>query len=122
MRKMNKHSIVAASAVGIPSYIRSVGDVLTPVDREYLRQKLDQKLAKFAPAVHRTSVRVEDVNGPRGGVDKRCRIKVALAGLPTVIIEDHHQSLKGAMDKALARTERAVRRTTERRRSKPLKA
>ena len=119
---MNKRSADTALSAGIPTYIRSVGDILKAADREYLRHKLDQKLAKFAPSVHRTSVRVEDVNGERGGIDKRCRIKVVLAGMPTVVVEDHHESLKGAMDRALARTERTVRRATERRRSKPLKA
>ncbi len=118
---MEKSSAGSASAATIPSYIRSVGDVLKPADREYLRSKLDQKLGKFAPAVHRTSVRVEDVNGPRGGVDKRCRIKVVLVGLPTVVVEDHHQSVKGAMDAALARMERTVRKATDRRRTRPLK-
>lgn len=118
---MDKHSVGSTSPAEIPSYIRSVGDVLSPADREYLRHKLDQKLGKFAAAVYRTSVRVEDVNGRRGGVDKRCRIKVVLVGLPTVVVEDHHQSLKGAMDRALARMERTVRKATDRRRSKPLK-
>ncbi len=117
---MNKQSAGGATAAGVPSYIRSVGDVLQPADRGYLRQKLGQKLGKFAPAVYRTSVRVEDVNGPRGGVDKRCRIKVVLVGLPTVVVEEHHQSLKGAIDKALARMERTVRRATGRRRSRSL--
>lgn len=117
---MNKRNVGGATAAAVPSYIRSVDDVLKPGDREYVRHKLRQKLDKFAPAVHRTSVRVEDVNGPRGGVDKRCRIKVVLVGLPTVVVEDHHPSLKGAMDKALARVERTVRRAIERRRSKPL--
>lgn len=114
---MNKRSVGGATASGVPSYIRSVGDALKPADREYLKQKLDQKLGKFDPAVFRTSVRVEDVNGPRGGHDKRCRIKVVLNGLPTVVVEAHSQTLKGAMDTALARMERSVRGATERRRS-----
>lgn len=118
---MKKDSAGSASAVGIPTYIRSVDGVLTPADREYLRHKLGHKLGKFAPAVQRVSARVEDVNGTRGGIDKRCRIKVVMTGLPTVVAEDHHESLKGAMDSALARMERTVRRATERRRLKPKK-
>lgn len=111
----NQQSADTMSAARIPSYIRSVDDVLKPADRQYLKLKLDQKLGKFAPSVHRLSVRVEDINGPRGGIDKRCRIKVVLNGLPSVVVEEHHESLKGAMDGALNRTERAVRRATERR-------
>ena len=115
---MNKRSNSRTPAAGVPSYIRAVGDVLDSADREYLKRKLDQKLGKFATAVHRTSVRVEDINGARGGIDKRCRIKVVLNGLPTVVVEEHHASVKGAMDNALARMERSVRSATGRRRAK----
>src|SRR5690606_16737350 len=52
-----------------PAYIRSVGGVLDEADKDYLRRKLGRKLGKFASSITRTSVRVEDVNGPRGGVD-----------------------------------------------------
>ncbi|HNP65878.1 MAG TPA: HPF/RaiA family ribosome-associated protein, partial [Woeseiaceae bacterium] len=94
------------SAVGTPTYIRSVDSALSAEDRQYLRLKLGQKLHKFAPAVVRSSVRVEDVNGPRGGIDKRCRIKVVLRGLPSVVVEELHQSQRDAIDGALPRMER----------------
>lgn len=118
---MTKQRTENASASDIPAYIRSVGPVLDSGDRQYLRRKLGQKLSKFAPAVERTSVRVEDLNGPRGGIDKLCRIKVVLRGLPSVVVEERHTSLQGAIDGALTRMERAVRRATDRRRKEPLK-
>lgn len=98
---MKKCSADTASAAVIPSCIRSVGDILKPADRDYLRHNLDQKLAKFAPAVHRTSGRVEDVNGSRGGVDKSCLITVVLTRLLKAVVENHHGPLKDSMDKAL---------------------
>ncbi len=118
---MKKQSADNASASETPAYIRSVGPVLSAEDRQYLRRKLGQKLSKFTPAVERTSVRVEDLNGPRGGIDKLCRIKVVLRGLPSVVVEERHASLQAAMDGALIRMERAVRRATDRRRTEPLK-
>lgn len=118
---MKKKSAGRVPAAEIPIYIRSVDSVLGSENRQYLRLKLRQKLRKFAPAVERSSARVEDVNGPRGGIDKRCRIKVVLHGLPSVVAEEQTESLKTAMDGALTRMERAVRRATERRRKKPLK-
>lgn len=107
--------------IGTPTYIRSVDSVLSSADRLYLKRKLGQKLHKFAPDVIRSSVRVEDINGPRGGVDKRCRIKVVLRGLPSVVVEELNESLQAAMDGALSRMERTVRRATERRRQKHTK-
>ena len=63
-------------------------------------------------------MRVKDVNGLRGGVDKACRIKVALSGLPSVVVTEQHASLQAAIDRALRRVEVAVRRGVQRRRMK----
>lgn len=111
-----KRTAGRTSAEETPAYIRAPGAVIDAADKDYLRRKLGRKLGKFAGAIERTSVRVEDVNGPRGGIDKRCRIKVVVSGLPSVVIEERHHSVQAAMDRALARTERAVRQTLQRRR------
>jgi hypothetical protein len=76
-----RHKVGRTVATQIPSYIRSMGSVLDADHKEYLQRKLARMLAKFGPAVERTSVRLEDVNGPRGGIDKRCQVKVVLKGL-----------------------------------------
>lgn len=109
------------AVTSIPAYIRSIGAGLDSADRDYLRRKLGRRLGKFAEVIERVSVRVQDVNGPRGGVDKRCQIKVVLSGLPSVMIDERHESTQAAMDRALARAERAVRQAVDRRRTKPLK-
>jgi ribosome-associated translation inhibitor RaiA len=98
-----------------------VGVELRQDDRDYIRRKLGMKLGKFSRSIERVSVRTKDVNGPRGGVDQVCRIKVVLSGLRSVVFESKDASLRAAIDAALAGTERAVRRTLQRRRMKPLK-
>jgi len=108
------------AAAETPAYIRSVDGALDSEDREYLRRKLGRRLGKFAPRIERTSVRVEDVNGPRGGIDKSCRIKVVLSGLPSIVVEERHHSLQAAMDRAITRTERSVRQAVQRRRARSL--
>jgi ribosome-associated translation inhibitor RaiA len=109
-RARNRHD-----ASQIPAHIRVEDAPIAQHDRDYLRRKLGTKLGKFARAVERVSVRIHDVNGPRGGVDKVCAIKVVLSGLPSVVIEERHASLQAAMDRAIGRTERAVRRSMKRR-------
>jgi hypothetical protein len=79
------------------------------------------KLGKFASSIERVSVRVEDVNGPRGGVDHACRVKVVLSGLPSIVVVEQDPSLAAAIDRALGGAERAVRRAVRRRRMKSLK-
>jgi hypothetical protein len=85
------------------------------------QRRTARMLAKFGPAVERTSVRLEDVNGPRGGIDKRRQVKVVLKGLHSVYVDERHRSVRAAMDRALARTDPAVRQALQRRRTQPLK-
>lgn len=104
-----------------PAYIRSAEGELGLQDREYIRRKLGMHLGKFSDSIERVSVRTEDVNGPRGGVDRICRIKVVLKGLPSVVYESREATLNAAVDTAIAGAERAVRRSVQRRRTKPLR-
>jgi hypothetical protein len=103
------------TSADIPAYIGAAGASLDAGDRAYIRRKLGMKLGKFARAIERVSVRVRDVNGPKGGVDKLCAIKVVLGRLPSVVVEQQHASLQGAMDGALRRIAVAVRRSVQRR-------
>jgi sigma 54 modulation/S30EA-like ribosomal protein len=105
----------------VPTYIRAEGVELEPDDRVYIRRKLGRKLGKFGSSVERISVRLEDVNGPRGGVDHQCRIKVVLSGRPSVVYEQRGASFRVVIDRAIAGAERAVRRSLLRRRMAPIK-
>ena|SRR5687767_11195693 len=105
----------------VHAHIRTFGIHVNQNTRTSIRRKLDTKFGKFARSIERMSVRLEDVNGPRGGVDHLCRIKVVLRNLPSVVYENQGASLDTAIGGALAGAERAVRRTLQRTRSKPVK-
>lgn len=117
-----KRTAGSTRAPQVPANIRVAGVGLDQNDREYIRDRLGRKLGKYAPSIERVTVRVEDVNGPRGGVDQRCRIKVVLSGLPSVVFESQSASLVASVNNALTGVERAVRRSVERRRTRPTKA
>lgn len=105
----------------VPAHIRVLGTELDESQRKYIRQELGTRLGKFSDSIERVTVRVEDANGPRGGVDQVCRIKVVLSNLPSMIFESQNVSLNTAVGEALAGAERVVRRTLQRRRMKPIK-
>lgn len=111
----------STEAQKFPVHIRATQLDLGSIERDFIRRKLGRKIGKYASSIERVSVRIEDVNGPRGGVDQSCRIKVVLRSLPSVVFESRDASLNVAVDAALSGTERAVRRALERRRTKPLK-
>ena len=82
--------------------------------REHIRTRLGRALSKHAQHIERTTVRLLDVNGPRGGVDTVCRIKVVLTGLASVVVEERGATALEAFDLAANGVPRAVGRALER--------
>ena len=119
--KALKHAGSGTRKPGIPAHIRVDGLRLDEGDREYIRRRLGEKLGRHAKSVERVTVRLRDVNGPRGGVDAQCRIKVVLNGLPSVVVEQRATAFRPALTEALADAERTVRRALQRRRMRPVR-
>ena len=120
--RASKKAVGRSPAAQVPANIRVNGVDLDAEQRAAIRQGLGKKLGKYAHAIERVSFRVSDANGPRGGVDQVCRVKVVLSGLPSVLFESQASALVDAVNGALDGTERAVRRSVQRRQTKPLKA
>ena len=76
--------------------------------REYIERKLELALNRFDHRLERIQVRLEDVNGPRGGLDKRCRLHVS--GRPSwrIHVEGAGATFHDAVDAAAARARRSV--------------
>lgn len=93
-----------------PLALRTSGVDVTPDLREDVRWRVGRRLGKFGPYIERVTVRFEDVNGPRGGVDTMCRIKVVLSGLASVVVEETASDASKAFNRADGVAERVVRR------------
>jgi hypothetical protein len=104
----------------VTAHVRVLATELDDPTCDYIRRKLGTKLSKFATSLERVSVRVIDVNGPRGGVDHLCLVKVVLSRLPSVVVERRGAQAQTAIDAAIAAVEQAVSRRVGRRRLKPL--
>jgi len=83
---------------------------------DFVTRRLYFALGRFAPQITRVTTRLGDCNGPRGGVDKRCRIVVELRGLESVLREAHADDLEAAVAAAAEGVGRGVARALERRR------
>ena len=88
--------------------------------REFIDRRLHFALGRFSPAIAHVNVRVGDVNGPRGGVDKHCKIVVKLraAGSNPIAVADNDEDLYAAVAQASNRAGRTVARAVERRQGK----
>ena len=93
-----------------PLAVRTSGVAVDPELRARIHQRLGWRLGKFAPRIERLSVRFEDVNGPRGGIDVACSIKAVIGDLPSVVVTELAANPRLAFDRAGLRVERAVRR------------
>ena len=89
------------------------GFPLTDALRNHTHTRLGFTLSHAASRIRRVDIRLSDLNGPRGGVDKRCLIELLLDGLPTVVIEDIQPDMYTAIDRAVGRAARTVMRRLE---------
>ena len=53
---------------------------------------------------------MSDVNGPRGGIDKRCQVELRTDGAGSVVIASTASDWRTALDNALARAARFLMR------------
>ncbi|WP_300455829.1 HPF/RaiA family ribosome-associated protein [Accumulibacter sp.] len=84
--------------------------------REHVERRLRFALDWAQYHVGRISVSLSDINGPRGGEDKRCRIRVVIPGAPDVAIDDTEADLYVAIDRAVDRAGRTLARRVARQR------
>jgi putative sigma-54 modulation protein len=99
--------------------IQTSGFKLTGGLREHTERRLQFALSWAVHDVRKVVVRLSDINGPRGGNDKRCYIQIPIPGRPDVVIEDTESDLYVAIDRAVERIERSVARRLERQREHP---
>lgn len=83
---------------------------LTEGLRDHIAKRLAYALSHGRDLVSSILVRLSDVNGPRGGVDKCCGIELRLKGTSAIAIDDTQADLYVAIDRAAERTRRTLER------------
>ena len=94
--------------------IHGQGLTVGPADRERVERRLGFALGRFGDRVGRVTVHLIDVNGPRGGADKRCRVVAEVPGHGAAVVEEAGADLGPLIDRATDRVGRAVRRRLDR--------
>jgi len=87
---------------------------LAPEHREQIRRRVTFALARLHPHVARVEVRLTDINGTRGGVDKQCRVLVHMTNGPSAIVEDRDSDLLTLIGRALRRAGRLAAKRVKR--------
>ena len=88
--------------------------------REYIERRIQFALQRFQ-RIAKIRVKLRDLNGPRGGVDKSCQLTIGLTAAATLIIEGRSQNAYAAIDsvvdKAFTSIVRRLKRKGRRRRN-----
>ena len=71
--------------------------------RDYAARRLDFALNRMQHNIRAVTVRISDKNGPKGGIDKRCLIKLSVPGLPDIVVAETGDNLIAAIDRAIHR-------------------
>ena len=87
-----------------------------PETREWVERRVRFALGRFVARIHRVAVMFEDINGPRGGNDQRCRVLITLVPEGNVVIDDVDSTIEAVTAHAVDRAARAVVRELERQR------
>lgn len=84
-------------------------DIELPVGfRAFVARKIDLALGRFSDRIAEVRVGIADVNGPRGGVDKTCRVEVRGARSWEVIVTAADADMYTVVHQAGDRVNRAV--------------
>ena len=85
------------------------------------KRLLKFSMSRFEGVVSRVKIHFFDVNGPKGGIDKRCRISAKLRAAGHVEVLGEGVNYIEALNNCLERLVRSIRREIRKRRHTPVR-
>src|SRR5437762_894097 len=96
--------------------VRHINLPVSDALQEFTQRRVERALRPFHSNVSRVDVRITDVNGPDGGIDKRCSVTAELAGAKQkTVVHSENADAYAAVQEACARLSEAVSRALSRR-------
>lgn len=87
---------------------------VSPAVRDHAERRAHFTLGRHSARISRVSISLEDVNGPKGGADKSCRVQISLQQADPVVVVEQGLDLHQVIDRGLARAGRTVVRKVDR--------
>lgn len=87
------------------------GDIL-----DYIDHRVSFAFARTRHEIDNTKITITDINGPKGGIDKQCKVIIKPRGMKSIVIAEKRASVRNAIDRCLARASQSVNRKLKRRR------
>jgi ribosomal subunit interface protein len=83
---------------------------LSPAINEYVKSKIQVMLGRYESKISSINVSLFDINGPKGGEDKCCKIIVKINGASPIVVQETAEDLYAAINTCSRRSRRAVKR------------
>ncbi len=97
-------------------YMHSQDFGITPSIGRRIQSQLQRALGPYEEEIMSIEVYLTDQNGPRGGADKRCLLRISVRGLPPASAHATHGDLYVAIDRSARKLRRLVKRSLAKRR------
>lgn len=78
-------------------------------------QVLTSSFDRFEDRLNLVYLYIQDINGPRGGVDKQCRCVLHLRRMPPIVIQDQDESMTALIQRVASRAAYVLSQKTDRR-------
>ena len=72
---------------------------ITEALRDRIERRLRFALDRFSRRIKQVHVTLGDLNGPRGGIDKCCKLAISLDRSSTLVVESHASNVYVAIDR-----------------------
>ena len=82
--------------------------------RDVAQRRMRFVFRRFDCLVSKATMQLSDVNGPRGGIDKRCQVEIKSDVAGTVVVASVASDWRRALDRALSRAARFLIRQGQR--------
>jgi len=82
--------------------------------REQIERRVGFALSRFSDELSTVLVRLDDLNGPKGGVDKRCRVHLRGPAIGELVVEETDVEWTPAIDRTISLAGRSVARALDR--------
>ena len=102
-------------------HIQSRGFNLTRSLERYIHRRCESTIGGRRENVQNLWVRLSDINGPRGGADKCCRVYLSVPHMADIFVQDTQSNMCAAVDNALDKAGQSLHHRLSKYRAKQLR-
>ena len=70
---------------------------------EHIEHRIGFAFARIRESIRSITLTLCDINGPKGGIDKQCKIMIKADSLPTIVIVERQAETIHAIDRCISR-------------------